>query len=59
MKLDALVVGSPQTVRRHVEQVRDTTGIDYFVGAFAWGDLTHDEVRESMGLFIDHVMPGM
>jgi alkanesulfonate monooxygenase SsuD/methylene tetrahydromethanopterin reductase-like flavin-dependent oxidoreductase (luciferase family) len=57
MSVEALVAGSPETIRQHIENVRDKAGIDYFVGAFAWGDLSHAEVCESQRLFSDEVMP--
>ncbi|MCZ6888813.1 MAG: LLM class flavin-dependent oxidoreductase [Gammaproteobacteria bacterium] len=53
---EGLVAGSPETVARHVAAVRDA-GIDYLVGAFAWGDLSHDETMTSIDLFAREVMP--
>lgn len=54
---EGVIAGSPETIRNHIKKVRDEAGIDYFVGAFAWGDLTHTEVTKSMMLFANEVMP--
>ena len=51
-----LLADTPDSVRAHVEALRAESGIDYFVGAFAWGDLTHAEVMASMRLFADGVV---
>ena len=34
-----LLAGTPDYVRSHVETLSANAGLDYFVGAFAWGDL--------------------
>ncbi len=51
------IAGSPATVaalaRRQIEQ----TGANYFVGQFAFGDLTLEETLGSIGLFAAEVMP--
>ena len=54
-----LLAGSPQTIREFVKQWADETGSDYFIGKFTVGDLTHDEVRRSIELFAEHVMPAV
>src|SRR5262245_14915272 len=51
-----LLADTPDAVRAQVEALRTDAAIDYFVGAFAWGDLMHDEVMASLGLFADGVM---
>jgi alkanesulfonate monooxygenase SsuD/methylene tetrahydromethanopterin reductase-like flavin-dependent oxidoreductase (luciferase family) len=51
-----LLADTPTAVRAHVEALHADAGIDYFVGAFAWGDLTHDEVMASLALFADGVL---
>ena len=51
-----LIADAPAAVRAHVETLRAEAGVDYFVGAFAWGDLTHTEVMESIGLFAEGVL---
>ena len=55
LQLEVVVAGSPARIRDHVDQFREQAGTDYFVGAFAWGDLTADEVARSFDLFVDSV----
>ena len=57
LKANALVAGSPDTVASHVAALRDEAEVDYVVSAFAWGDLTHEEVLDSLGLYVSEVMP--
>ena len=52
----AVVVGSPQTVRAHVDELTAGGVVEYVIGQFAFGDLTHDEARRSMELFGEHVV---
>lgn len=54
--VQAVVVGSPSTVRAHVEEFAERAGTDYFVGGFAWGDLDVDEADRSLDLFAEHVV---
>ena len=56
MELGVLVAGSPATVREHVQRFEEESGTDYFVGKFALGDLTHDELMRSIDLFASDVM---
>ncbi|HET6470589.1 MAG TPA: LLM class flavin-dependent oxidoreductase [Pseudomonadales bacterium] len=51
-----LLADTPEAVCAHVEALRAESGTDYFVGAFAWGDLTHAEVMASLRLFADGVV---
>ena len=51
------IAGSPTTVREQVQQAVDETGINYFCSIFAWGDLTPQQVSQSMDLFVGEVMP--
>ena len=51
-----LLAGTPADVRSHVEALRHRRGLDYFVGAFAWGDLNHEEAMGSLRLFVDGVL---
>ena len=53
---NVLLAGTSEDVRQHVDALRQEARLDYFVGAFAWGDLTHEEVMGSMRLFSDGVM---
>ena len=57
MGAELLLAGSPDTVAAHVRSVAEVGGLDYFVGAFAWGDLTYAEVMASVDLFAREVMP--
>jgi alkanesulfonate monooxygenase SsuD/methylene tetrahydromethanopterin reductase-like flavin-dependent oxidoreductase (luciferase family) len=56
---EALIVGSPRTVREYVERYCAESGANYFVGSFQWGDLTHEEASRSLGYFASEVMPGL
>jgi alkanesulfonate monooxygenase SsuD/methylene tetrahydromethanopterin reductase-like flavin-dependent oxidoreductase (luciferase family) len=51
------LVGSPETVARLVEEQVRTSGCNYFVGAFATGNLTTEQVLRSVSLFAERVMP--
>ena len=52
----AAVVGTPEMVREDVAALSDA-GADYYIGAFSWGDLTHEEAMQSVRLFATEVMP--
>ncbi|MEZ5649513.1 MAG: LLM class flavin-dependent oxidoreductase [Burkholderiaceae bacterium] len=56
LQVQAAVVGSPQTVRAHVDALAATGQVGYVVGCFAFGDLTHDQIVRSMSLFAEHVI---
>ena len=49
--------GTPQAVADYVQQQIEESGANYFVGQFAFGDLTQEETLRSIGLFAEHVMP--
>jgi alkanesulfonate monooxygenase SsuD/methylene tetrahydromethanopterin reductase-like flavin-dependent oxidoreductase (luciferase family) len=53
----AAVVGSPETVAEDVAAFASDSGSDYYIGAFAWGDLEHAESMRSLELFAKEVMP--
>lgn len=55
-QVQAIVVGSPQRIRDHIDQLCAETAVDYIVGAFAFGDLSHDEALRSIDLFAEHVV---
>jgi alkanesulfonate monooxygenase SsuD/methylene tetrahydromethanopterin reductase-like flavin-dependent oxidoreductase (luciferase family) len=55
MEVQAALVGSPAKIRDHVEQFAATSGTDYFVGSFAWGDFTAAESHRSLELFAEHI----
>ena len=54
---DVAIVGSPATVRAEVERHVATTGCNYFVGRFMYGNLSYDVAARSMELFAREVMP--
>jgi alkanesulfonate monooxygenase SsuD/methylene tetrahydromethanopterin reductase-like flavin-dependent oxidoreductase (luciferase family) len=54
---EALLAGSPETVRRKIEQQVEESGANYFVARFAYGNLTHEESVRSLELFANEVMP--
>jgi alkanesulfonate monooxygenase SsuD/methylene tetrahydromethanopterin reductase-like flavin-dependent oxidoreductase (luciferase family) len=51
------IVGSPDTVRQQVREHLQLTGSNYFVGAFFFGTLTGEQMRRSLRLFAEEVMP--
>jgi alkanesulfonate monooxygenase SsuD/methylene tetrahydromethanopterin reductase-like flavin-dependent oxidoreductase (luciferase family) len=51
------LAGCPETVARLVEEQVRISGCNYFVGAFATGNLTTEQVLRSVKLFADRVMP--
>lgn len=57
LEVQAAVVGCPATVRSHVAQFAAESGCNYFVGAFAWGNLTHEQSLDSLELFAKEVLP--
>ena len=50
------VAGSPETIRKYMDEYV-ATGANYFVGAFQWGDLSHEQAMRSIDLFTNKVMP--
>lgn len=54
--VQAVVVGSPATISEHLAQFEAESGTDYFIGTFAWGDLSADEYLRSFDLFAEHCM---
>jgi alkanesulfonate monooxygenase SsuD/methylene tetrahydromethanopterin reductase-like flavin-dependent oxidoreductase (luciferase family) len=55
-EVQAVVVGSPATVRGHVEELAEAGLVEYVIGGFAFGDMTHDEALRSLELFAEHVV---
>src|SRR5207253_7470098 len=53
------IAGSPETIARQVESQCSGAGVNYFVGQFAFGDLTTEEMTRSVGLFVNEVMPAL
>jgi hypothetical protein len=44
-------------VREEVRKHLDITGSNYFVGSFAFGNLTTEQAMNSMRLFAEEVIP--
>lgn len=57
LRHEAILCGSPARVRDQVARLVDTTGVDYVICCFAWGDLTVAQSLRSLRLFAEHVMP--
>jgi hypothetical protein len=51
------IAGSPDTVARFLREQMIETRCNYFVGQFAFGDLTLAEMLQSLDLFTRHFMP--
>ncbi|HLF71140.1 MAG TPA: LLM class flavin-dependent oxidoreductase, partial [Dehalococcoidia bacterium] len=54
-----IFAGSPDSVRLMVQDFVDRTGANYFVGTFAFGNLTTEQILSSMRLFAEAVMPAI
>jgi alkanesulfonate monooxygenase SsuD/methylene tetrahydromethanopterin reductase-like flavin-dependent oxidoreductase (luciferase family) len=63
LRMDAgqLLAGSPETVRRALDQFLDAAGPrhTYLAAAFQWGDMTHAEAMCSLRLYATEVMPAL
>lgn len=57
LAVDSAIVGSPATVRAEVERHLATTGANYFVGRFMFGNLGFEPAARSLALFSSEVMP--
>jgi alkanesulfonate monooxygenase SsuD/methylene tetrahydromethanopterin reductase-like flavin-dependent oxidoreductase (luciferase family) len=51
-----VLAGDADDARAHVQALLDRADLDYFVGAYAWGDLSHAEAMASLQLFADAVV---
>jgi alkanesulfonate monooxygenase SsuD/methylene tetrahydromethanopterin reductase-like flavin-dependent oxidoreductase (luciferase family) len=51
------IVGSPDTVKKRVQEHVQITGSNYFVGSFCFGTLTTAQTLRSLRLFAEEVMP--
>ena len=52
-----LMLGKPADIRAKIEEELQTTGANYYVPRFAFGNLTHQESVRSLELFTSEVMP--
>jgi alkanesulfonate monooxygenase SsuD/methylene tetrahydromethanopterin reductase-like flavin-dependent oxidoreductase (luciferase family) len=53
------IAGSPSTIARLVAGQMSGSDANYFVGQFAFGDLTPEETTRSVDLFVREVMPAL
>jgi alkanesulfonate monooxygenase SsuD/methylene tetrahydromethanopterin reductase-like flavin-dependent oxidoreductase (luciferase family) len=53
------VAGSAATVTQFLADQLMQTQCNYIVGQYAFGDMTRDEALNSIGLFVDEVMPAL
>ena len=51
------VMGTPDTCIAKIKQLRDVMGIDHFNANFWFGDLSQEQVQNSMKLFAEEVLP--
>ncbi|MNC93810.1 hypothetical protein D3C83_105220 [compost metagenome] len=54
-----LVIGTPDTVVRQIQRIREVVGISHFNCSFWFGDLDQKRVLRSMELFAREVMPAL
>ena len=54
---ETVLIGSAETVRDQVQSLVTESGINYFVGSFAWGSLSPEHSRRSLDLFTSKVAP--
>ena len=51
------IAGSPGTIRDRVRHMTEQAGANYFISQFSFGDIRHDEVTHSVGIFADEMLP--
>jgi hypothetical protein len=51
------LAGSPGTLRDQVRNMTDAAGASYFISQFSFGDLSHEEVLHSAGIFVRELLP--
>jgi alkanesulfonate monooxygenase SsuD/methylene tetrahydromethanopterin reductase-like flavin-dependent oxidoreductase (luciferase family) len=51
------IAGGPSTLRDRIARMMEAAGTDYFIGQFSFGDLNHEEVMHSAGIFAREVLP--
>ena len=57
VKNGGAIAGSPGTIRDEVSRVVRESGASYFIAQFSFGDLTHEEVLHSAGIFARELLP--
>jgi alkanesulfonate monooxygenase SsuD/methylene tetrahydromethanopterin reductase-like flavin-dependent oxidoreductase (luciferase family) len=56
VKNGGALAGSPGTIRDYVGKMTDDAGASYFISQFSFGDLSHEEVLHSAGIFAREVL---
>ncbi len=56
---ETILVGSVAKICEQIQRVVSESGINYFVGSFAWGSLTPEQSRRSLELFISEIVPAI
>ncbi len=59
LEQETLIVGSPETVAAKVTEAMQISGINYFLGVFAYGNMSMERAMRSMDLFSREVMPAV
>ncbi len=54
---ETILIGSVATVREQIQRLVSESGINYFVGSFAWGSLSPQQSHRSLALFTSHIVP--
>ena len=54
---ETILMGSVDKVRDQIQQLVSESGINYFVGSFAWGSLSPEASQRSFDLFATHIVP--
>jgi alkanesulfonate monooxygenase SsuD/methylene tetrahydromethanopterin reductase-like flavin-dependent oxidoreductase (luciferase family) len=54
---ETILFGSPERVREQMARLVQTSGCNYVLCVFAWGNLTHEQSMHSLRVFSDEVMP--
>ena len=57
VKNGGAIAGSPGTIGDAVGSVVRESGASYFIAQFSFGDLSHEEVLHSAGLFARELLP--
>ena len=54
---ETILIGSIDTVRDQIQRLVTESGINYFVGSFAWGSLSPEESHRPLDLFTSRIAP--
>jgi alkanesulfonate monooxygenase SsuD/methylene tetrahydromethanopterin reductase-like flavin-dependent oxidoreductase (luciferase family) len=56
LRSESLLVGSPETIASYVDRYAAESGANYFIAAFQWGNISHEQALKSLELFATVVM---